>query len=191
VIAAAWVIALGLGCATPAEDAPPGDGAARAADSLGPSAPASPRVPSSDGPARAEEAAFTVAGAATAGFVGGMLIAGPALLATAPLLGPFVAVPIAILVLSAAGAFGAFVGELAFARLGTAGLVAATAAAATALGTTIGVLAGAALGSLADRSGEARVGLLLGGVVGGVALGLVGAAAGGGGGALWLTPAEP
>jgi hypothetical protein len=129
---------------------------------------------------RANEAAAVVAGAAAAGFVGGALIAVPALFSLLPL-GVFVAAPLALLALGGGAALGAFVGELPFGRVGTSAVVAGIAASGALVGTTSGALVGGFFGGN-------DTGLFVGALVGGALGGLVGAASAGGLSSLWLTP---
>lgn len=163
-----------------------------------PALPADPALPTEGAPtndaaeraARAEQAAFTVAGSSAAGFVGGMLVAMPVMFSLVPIASPFFGVSVAAVILAGGAALGAFVGELGFARVGPSALVAGTSAA----GALVGVLAGGALGGLlggaVDTARQGGVSLVLGALAGGIVGGIVGAVGGGAGGASWLTPAE-
>lgn len=158
---------------------------------LGGTGPADP-AESIEGPSTPvavdENAARTVAGASAAGFVGGMLVAMPTLLSLLPVAGPYVAASVAALMLAGGAAFGAFVGELAYAPIGSSALVAATGAAGALLGLfgggALGGLLGAAVESQPRGGATAILGALAGGVIGGIA----GAAGGGAAGSAWLTP---
>jgi hypothetical protein len=135
-------------------------------------------------PPTAEGTAWTVAGASAAGFVGGALIAVPAVLSLP--FGPLIGLSIGLPALALASAFGAFVAELGAARVPTALLVSGIAAGGTLLGTTLGVLAGWSIASIASTNDG--VGPALGALAGAAVGGLAGSATGGGVGALWLTP---
>lgn len=143
---------------------------------------------------RVSEAAWTVAGASAAGFVGGALFAVPAMLSSSfdPLIGMAIGLP----VLALAAAFGAFVAELGVARVSTAAAVSAFAGCGTLLGTGVGLLAGWGIGTSIGSSissGAAPhddVAAALGAIAGAAVGGLAGSAVGGGLGALWLTPDE-
>lgn len=158
-----------------------------------PALPADPATPTNDveePSARAEQAAFTVAGSAAAGFVGGMLVAMPVLFSLLPIASPFFGVPVAAVILAGGAALGAFVGELGFARVGPAALVGGMSAAGSVLGVFAGGALGGLLGAAVDTAPQGGVSLVLGALAGGIVGGIVGAAGGGAGGALWLTPAE-
>ncbi len=131
------------------------------------------------------DAPAVVAGASVAGFVGGTLFAVPAVLALLPGPGPFVAWPVGLALAGGGAAFGGFLGELSYARIGGSGVVAGTAAAAALVGATAGGFGGAGLGATTSSTDAVFFGLV-GAAVGGIA----GAAAGGAAGALWVPPEE-
>jgi hypothetical protein len=155
----ALVVALALASATPAESEEP----------------------------RSTAAAWTVAGASAAGFVGGALFAVPLMLSQP--FGVEVGLAIGLPAFALGAAFGAFVAELGYARLSTSFGVAGFAGGGALLGGGLGVVAGFGVGSLAKGAPNDPA-PILGAIAGGALGGIGGAALSGGLGALWLTPDE-
>lgn len=119
-------------------------------------------------PDRSLEAPSVVAGASVAGFVGGALFALPAVLALAnPTgFGPVAAFGAGALAVAAGAAFGAFLGELSYARLWPSSIVAGIAALGAATGAVVGGLAGAAVSN--GGAGGVLFSALVGAAIGGV-----------------------
>ena len=134
---------------------------------------------------RGREAPSVVAGASVAGFVGGTLFALPAVLALLPGAGPAVAFSAGVVTVAAGAAFGAFLGDLTYARLAPSSIAAVIAAAGACVGVVIGGAAGA--GASTGRGGG---GALFPGLVGAVVGGAVGAAVAGALGAA-VSPISP
>lgn len=147
------------------------------------------QAPDLQEPSRAENAAWTVAGASAAGFVGGALLAVPFMSALIGPLGLEVALAVGLPTLALGAAFGAFVAELGSARFSTSLAVSGIAGGGALLGTAGGMVAGFGIGTLAQTKADdpaPLLGAMVGGALGGLAVG----AASGGLGALWLTPDE-
>lgn len=137
--------------------------------------------------ARSVNAAWTVAGASAAGFVGGALFAVPLMLSQ-----PFgieVGLALGLPSLALGAAFGAFVAELGSARLSTSFAVSGFAGGGALLGSGLGLVAGFGVGTLAQTKANDPA-PILGAIAGGALGGLGGASLSGGLGALWLTPDE-
>lgn len=137
------------------------------------------------GSSRAQDAAWTVAGASAAGFVGGALFAVPLMLSLP--FGVEVALAVGLPALAFGAAFGAFVAELGVARLSTSFAVSSFAGGGALLGSGVGLVAGFGVGALVKRE-PSDPAPILGAIVGGALGGIGGTAVSGGLGALWLTP---
>ena len=144
-------------------------------------------VPGESAPSRSEDAAWTVAGASAAGFVGGALFAVPLMLT--PQLGIELGLAIGLPALALGAAFGAFVAELGVARLSTSFAVSGFAGGGALLGSGVGLVTGFGVGILAQSKPNDPA-PILGAIVGGALGGIGGAAVSGGLSALWLTPDE-
>lgn len=125
-----------------------------------------------------ERAIPVVAGASAAGMVGGALFAVPAFLSLVSTTGPFVALPVAAGLFGVGAAFGGFLGELAYTRIGTSlavgGLAGGGAIVGSSLGALGGGLLGGAIGAATARPGsfDDLAGVVLGGLAGAAVGGL-------------------